>query len=52
MTPEASESHFLHLGATIIKVSSWIQRGIHRRSVTVRCSPPLLACAAQDTPKL
>jgi len=30
-----SESHFVHLGATIVKISSWLQRGIHPRSLPV-----------------
>ena len=32
---EFGESHFLHLGTTIVKISSWIQRGIHPRSLPV-----------------
>ena len=32
---ESGESHFLHLGTTIIKISSWMRRGIHPRSVPV-----------------
>jgi hypothetical protein len=29
------ESHFLHLGTTIVKISSWIKRGIHPSSSPV-----------------
>lgn len=32
---EFNESHFLHLGTTIVKISSWIQRGIDLRSLPV-----------------
>ena len=32
---EFGESHFLHLGSTMVKISSWIQRGIHPRSFPV-----------------
>lgn len=32
---EFSESHFLHLGAKIVKIASWFQRSVRPRSLPV-----------------